>query len=131
MNAQLIICDRISNNEQLKGHSLGTILNHLTIPVLPFVIELHVLVKLFDLPREESIDTVLTITHSNGEIIGKTPTSVLRNYRAEDQIPGVDQDLTLTLVITEPGILYIQCMVNGETATWYPLTIRLQESQVS
>ncbi|MEC0231974.1 DUF6941 family protein [Paenibacillus alba] len=131
MKAQLMICDQIANNTQLKGHVLGTVLNSLTVPVLPFAIELHVLVKLFYLPREDSVDTALSIADANGEIIGLTPATVLRNYRAADQIPGVDQDLTVTLVVTEPGIIHVRCMLNGEEAASYPLTIRLEECQAS
>ncbi|MFS0838079.1 hypothetical protein [Paenibacillus sp. 1P03SA] len=131
MNAQLLVCDQITNNASLGGHALGTVLNQVSIPALPYVVELHVLIKLFDLPRHEFVDTALIITNSSGEIIDRTPATVLRNYRAEDQVPGVDQDLSLNLIVTDPGIIYIRCMVNGEEAAWYPLTIRLQECKVS
>ncbi|MBV6714848.1 hypothetical protein KV564_14390 [Paenibacillus chitinolyticus] len=131
LNAQLLVCDQITNNTLLGGHALGTVLNQVSIPALPYVIEMHVLIKLFDLPRHEFVDTALIITNSSGEMIDRTPATVLRNYRAEDQVPGVDQDVSLHLIVTEPGIIYIRCMINGEEAAWYPLTIRLQEQKVS
>ncbi|WP_163854257.1 hypothetical protein [Paenibacillus elgii] len=130
MQAQLIVCDRITPNEQARGHQLGTVLNHRTIPVLPYALDLHILLKIFDLPQGKSIDTHFEFNNDRGERLGKTAMTVLRNYRADDQIPGVDKDFALTLVLTEPGIVHIKCFVDGEEAAWYPLTIRLQEDEL-
>ncbi|WP_088831064.1 hypothetical protein [Paenibacillus tyrfis] len=130
MQAQLIVCDRITHNEQAKGHQLGTVLNHQTIPVLPYALDLYILLKIFDLPQGKSIDTHFEFANDRGERLGKTAMTVLRNYRADDQIPGVDKDFALTLVLTEPGIVHIKCFADGEEAAWYPLTIRLQEDEL-
>ncbi|NEN81042.1 hypothetical protein [Paenibacillus elgii] len=130
MQAQLIVCDRITPNEQARGHQLGTVLNHRTIPVLPYALDLHILLKIFDLPQGKSIDTHFEVTNDRGERLGKTAMTVLRNYRADDQIPGVDKDFVFTLVLTETGIVHFKCFVDGEEVAWYPLTIRLQEDEL-
>ncbi|WP_025849175.1 hypothetical protein [Paenibacillus ehimensis] len=129
MKTQLIVCDRITHNEQARGHQLGTVLNHRTIPVLPYALDLHILLKIFDLPQGKSVDTHFEFTNQRGERLAKTAVTVLRNYRADDQIPGVDKDFAFTLVLTEPGIVHIKCIADGEEAAWYPLTIRLQEEE--
>jgi hypothetical protein len=131
MNVQLLVCDEITNNPVKKGHRLGTVLNHVTIPVLPYAIDLHLLVKIFDLPKEEGVDVTIKIYNVKGEIRGGTGTLVVRNYRENDQIPGVDRDIRITLVVTEPEILYFRCYVNEEEAAWYPMTVRLEEDTSS
>lgn len=127
MNVQLLVCDKITNNPVKKGHQLGTVLNHITIPVLPYAIDMHLLVKIFNLPKDESVDINVKIYNAKGEIRAVSGTLVVRNYREDDQVPGVDRDIQITLVITEPEILYIRCYVNKEEAAWYPLTVRLEE----
>ncbi len=129
LNTQIIVCDRITSNPQLKGHELGKVLNDITIPVLPYAVELNILLKIFDFPAGEALDTHFIFTNSRGEKIGQTGLTVLRNYRMEDQVPGVDKDFTVILVLTEPGIVHIRCLANGKEAAWYPLTIRLQDEE--
>ncbi|WP_084159665.1 hypothetical protein [Paenibacillus ehimensis] len=126
MQAQLLICDEIMNDEEKKGHRLGMVLNHFTIPVLPYVISFHVLLKLFEISREDTIDTYLLITDPRGKIIGRTDTLFLRNYRKEDQVPGLDRNFYISLVISEIGTIHVKCFVNNKEVTWYPLTIRQQ-----
>ncbi len=106
---------------------MGRVLNQLTIPVLPYALDLHILLKIFDL--RQSVDAYLVFTNHCGEQLGRTTTTVLRNYRGEDQVPGVDKDYVVTLVITEPGIVHIRCFADGEEAAWYPLTIRVLEEE--
>lgn len=125
MKTQLIVCDRIVSNELWKGHELGRVLNHVTIPVVPFALNLFILLKIFDMPKEKSLDTSFVIYDQQGKELGVTNKTVLRNYRSEDQVPGVDRDFQITLVLTEPGILHIKCKVNNEEVAWYPLTVRL------
>ncbi|ADM68054.1 hypothetical protein GMA19_00169 [Paenibacillus polymyxa E681] len=128
MIAQIIICDQIQNDKQSKIHTLGTILNHVHIPVLPFVVKLYVLVKISDFPSRESLDMQLRIYDEQDEIIGTTSRLVLRNYRDLDMIPGVDAQLELSLVIVQSGNIRIKCFIDEEEVTWYPLMIRLAEA---
>lgn len=131
MITQLIVCDQILSNEQWRGHELGKVLNHVTIPVVPYALNLSILLKIFDMPRRESLDAYFIFCDQEGERLGGTEKTVLRNYRLDDQIPGVDKDFQVTLVLTEPGIVLIKCMVNNEEAAWYPLTVRMEAGEES
>lgn len=129
MNSQIMVCDQITGNAEQRCHQLGNILNHIDIPVLPYAVDISILLKLFDISPDQPIDTKFEFRNNHGELIGKTGVTVLRNYRAKDQVPGVDKDFTVTLVLTEPGIVHINCIVNGEITAWYPLTVRLQDER--
>ncbi|WP_025675854.1 hypothetical protein [Paenibacillus polymyxa] len=128
MIAQIIICNHIQNDKQAKNHTLGTILNYVHIPVLPFVVKLFVLVKISDFPSRESLDMQLRIYDEQDKIVGMTSRLVLRNYRDSDMIPGVDAQLELSLVIVQSGNIRIKCFIDEEEVTWYPLMIRLSEA---
>lgn len=130
LNVQLIVCDQIINNEELRGHELGRVLNHITIPVIPYVLELHILLKIFNIPKDRAVDTHFLLTNQQGEEIGRTSTTVLRNYRADDQISGVDRDFAIMPVIVETGMINIRCFVDEKEEAWYPLTVRLQEEKL-
>jgi len=126
MKAQLLVCDEVRYDAAEKCHVLGKVRNAISVPTLPYVIDVTVFIKLFDFPREKELVQFVTFEHGY-DLLGRTEFSVVRNYRKPDQVPGVDTFSPVSIVVCYTGIHYLRLYVDGEENAIYPLTIRLDE----
>ncbi|MNP63986.1 hypothetical protein D3C76_1594450 [compost metagenome] len=68
----------------------------------------------------------MKIFNSRREVLGSTTYSN-KNYRKNGQVPGVDQNYDIALLIEEPGPVFIECYINSEKMNWYPIDISFEE----
>jgi hypothetical protein len=128
MEAQLLVCDRISFDKEKKQHELGNVLNLISIPTFPYVINFTILAKLIYIKFDEDINCQLVIRDAHHNIVSYSNNFILRNHRSDDQVPGVDAHLDLSVILSIPGIIEVQLILNDEKRATYPLTVRLSET---
>ncbi|MFD2114263.1 hypothetical protein ACFSTH_14505 [Paenibacillus yanchengensis] len=122
MHTQLLVCNQITPDVQ---YTLGTIINHIKVKVLPAVVDLPFLLKIIDMPKNEEVFTEIKITNSLGEILS-TISYVHRNYRKEGEVPGVDHYFEVALLVEELGTITIECYIDDEKMNWYPIQIDIE-----
>lgn len=120
--AQLIICEK---SEFTKSHSIHNVINHIIVDAFPCVVDVAAFIKVIDLPAINTTDLDLVVFDSEGNLLNNFPTFALRNYRDQDQTPGVDLNLNVQLVILKSGIINFQLYLNKEKITFYPVTVRI------
>ncbi|SEN75739.1 hypothetical protein SAMN04487786_0197 [Paenisporosarcina quisquiliarum] len=121
MDVQLIICDSTIFD---KSHSIENVRNSVSVDTFPSIINLSTFVKIIDMPKNETIDFDLVVFDSKNNILNNASTFVLRNYREENEVPGIDFDLKVQLVILEKGNIYFKAYINRKEATSCPLYIK-------
>jgi len=126
MNAQMIVCDCIRMNKEEKFHELGRVLNAIKVDTFPSIYTVSVFIKLFSLSMAEEIESYLKVLDEDGNVVAFVPNLKLRNYREEDQVPGIDMSIDIDLLICQPGIYTFVLYVNDLTIASYPLTVRFQ-----
>ncbi len=125
MWVNMLICDKIDVRDN--QFILGQIVNKLTVPTYPFVIQFSCLIKLTGLPELDTVQTELKVVNSNAGIMGNTLLQVHRNYRENYMVPGVDQYFDFKVLVEQNENIYIECFVDGELKSRYPININLVE----
>ncbi|MCG7379218.1 hypothetical protein J2T19_003689 [Paenibacillus tundrae] len=125
MWVNMLICDKIDVRDN--QFILGRIVNKLAVPTYPFVIKFSCLIKIAGLPELDTVQTELKIVNSNAEVMGNTLLQVHRNYREDYMVPGVDQYFDFKVLVEQNENIYIECIVDGELKSRYPININLVE----
>lgn len=131
MEAQILLCDHIDMNMEHKYHTLGKVLNAIEVETLPAIYKAAVFVKLFNIPIDDEIAGRIIVYDSEMEYSCYTGMISLRNYRGEDQVPGVDFNQDIRMVISVPGIYSVEFYVNDSKVASYPLTVRVNQKETS
>lgn len=122
MEAQLIVCKKISFD---KSHSIENVLNHVDVEVFPCILNVEVFIKLIEISSIETTDLALIVINNEKNILNNSSTYAVRNYRDSDQIPGVDLDMKVQLVLLKSGVITFELYLNQEKVAKYPLTVRI------
>ncbi len=122
MEAQLIICKKVNFN---KIHSIEDVLNHINVSVFPCIVNIEVFIRLSEISSIETTDLSLLVIDNEKNILNNSPTFAVRNYRDSDQIPGVDLDMKVQLVLLKSGNITFELYLNQEKVAKYPLTVRI------
>lgn len=122
MNTQLIVFDQVTFDSNLKQHTGGNVINRIRIKALPCVIQLSILLKIIDIPKNGEVFSEIKIVDIHNNLLSYS-SYVHRNYRQKPEIPGVDQNLTLSPLIEETGTIFIECYLDGIKVNWYPIEI--------
>jgi len=131
MKAQIIVSERVDFDKEIKKHVIRNVVNDVSVPALPYAVSFHIYVKLYEVPASEPFEVHLEVAIDE-ETIGVSNVSVLRNYRKEDQIPGVDTSIGMGVVLIASGnySFKLLCSDTGEVLAEYPVTVRLDESRL-
>lgn len=121
MKAQIIVCEKTSFD---KSHSIKNVLNHVTVDVFPCILNVEVFIKLSGISSIETTDLALIVIDDENNNLNNSPSYAVRNYRDSDQIPGVDLDMKVQMVLLKSGIIEFDLYLNQEKAASYPLTVR-------
>lgn len=124
MYSQLVVCDEVIFNKTEKYHTLGKVINSLTIPVLPFVSNLFVYVKLINISKDDFLNITVTAFDNEGRPLVKKSTRV-RNFRDAELVPGVDFHLELPCIFEKEGNYLICLSVDGKKINNYPIYVKL------
>jgi hypothetical protein len=104
---------------------LGGIVNRIEVPTYPFIIKFSCLIKIAGLPELNAVQTELRIINSAREVLGPTSIHMHRNYREGNMVPGVDQYFDFKILVEQNDNIYIECIVDGELKSRYPININL------
>ncbi|KQO10863.1 hypothetical protein [Paenibacillus sp. Leaf72] len=130
MHTQLIVCDEISFDIHKKKHVLGLVINQIKVQVLPSVVSFSYLLKITNMPINQEVLTEMKVVNSRQEILGST-TYYNRNYRTNSEIPGVDQNYDIDLLVEETGPIFLECYINDNKMNWYPIDISFEDGYQS
>lgn len=122
LEAQLIVCNKVNFD---KSHSIDKVLNYINVDVFPSVVNVEVFIKLSEISSIETTDLALLVIDTENNILNNSPTFAVRNYRDSDQIPGVDLDMKVQLVLLKSGNVTFELYLNQEKVAKYPLTVRI------
>jgi len=126
VHTQIIVCDDISFDNTKKKHVLGMVTNQIKVRVLPAVIKFSFLLKITNMPINQEVLTEMKIINSRQEVIGHT-TYYNKNYRSNGEIPGVDQNYNIAVLVEETGPIFLECYINDNKMNWYPIDISCEE----
>ncbi|MOA21833.1 hypothetical protein D3C78_1423470 [compost metagenome] len=82
--------------------------------------------KIINLPYDGEVSTEIRIVDSTNKLLS-TSQYVHRNYRSDDEIPGVDQGFEITLLHESTGTIFIECYINEKKTNWYPITVKMEQ----
>lgn len=125
MWVNMLICDKIHMNDN--KFVLGGVVNRIKVPTYPFIIKFSCLIKIAGLPELNTVQTELRIINSANEALGPTSLHMHRNYREGNMVPGVDQYFDFKILVEQNDNIYIECIVDGELKSRYPINIDLVE----
>ncbi|WP_201716131.1 hypothetical protein [Rossellomorea arthrocnemi] len=124
MEAQMIICDKVTFDVV---HKLGSVINTIYVDCFPCIYEVEAFVKLIGIPSTQTTDFAVGVLDSEKEIVASSDIIAVRNYRDDDQVPGIDMDLKMQLLLCKKGIINFKLLLNKNEVTSYPITVRLRE----
>jgi len=124
MNGQIMICDHITMNRELRYYELGRVLNDITVTTLPTIQTISILIKLFYVPLDGEFTVNLRVYDDEGEVRISKNDIYLKNFRTEDQIPGVDLKLDIPLLLYKTGIHTFELYDENHQIASYPITVR-------
>ncbi|MFB9324412.1 hypothetical protein ACFFSY_00460 [Paenibacillus aurantiacus] len=122
MHCQILICDQIRVEQ--KRHILGKVINSVSVPVFPYMIQFSLLLKIYEIPEGEDILTEFRVVDAEGRVLGSPGTFVHRNYRDAQAVPGVDQNFDLKVLVEDEGNIFLECYINQEKKNWYPIHVK-------
>lgn len=125
MNVQLLACDSINFVETSKRHHLGEVLNSITVPTLPFFLNLSIFVKILNLPVDELLDLSVRVIDSENNLLSYIGNYSIRNYRQPDQVPGIDVHFDVGFPLTVLGDIKIIAHIDEDEYASYPINIKL------
>lgn len=123
MISQLLCCDNIKFDKEASCHILGHVINRLDISTMPKVIELYVLIKLFDIEPDKTYEVELQLKDNVKRRFAHTEKVILYNRRMPEQVQGVDFSTSMKAVITKCGNYTIELIVDGIKTATYPIYI--------
>lgn len=121
MEAQIIVCNKVNFD---KSHSIEKVLNHVNVEVFPWIVNVEVFIKISEISSIETTDLALLVIDDEKNILNNSPTFAVRNYRDSDQIPGVDLDMKVQLILLKSGNITFELYLNQEKVATYPLIVR-------
>lgn len=124
MNGQIMICDRIEMNRELRYYELGRVLNDITVTTLPTIQTISILVKLFYVPLDGEFTVNIRVYDDDRQLSFSKNDIVLKNFRAEDQIPGVDLKIDIPLLLYKTGNHIFELYDENQQIASYPITVR-------
>jgi len=124
MNGQIMICDHITMNRELRYYELGRVLNDITVTTLPTIQTISILIKLFYVPLDGEFTMNFRVYDDEGQLCFSPKEILLKNFRAEDQIPGVDLKLDIPLLLYKTGIHTFELFDENHQISSYPITVR-------
>lgn len=130
IKAQIIVCDQIDFDPELKKHTLNHIRNEITVEIVPSVSLLHVYVKLlFVVPNAVHVPLWLVCKNGKGETTGLEKLKDIKNMRASGLIPGIDKPVLFPALWKGSGLHYIQLVSSNEELAEYPLYVNVMEEE--
>lgn len=128
MEAHLVACESIAFDAENKRFSLGNVLNVLYAPTYPCIVAFDLFLKIWNVERDRDVSAHLVATDDSDHVVSFTDKLMLRNCREEDQVPGVDTFVRLSLTLSVPGIVRVTLFLDDQPYAAYPLTVRTAEA---